>query len=416
MEKRTNSLRVENETIAHRVEIERLRVDRLKIYGNIATVIITVGLGTLGVAIINSAIQGRQLEQQRLESMAQVDLQERKAEADRRQAEMKYLGEYLTFALEDDVNKRIRFAEYFAYLTISEDIQKKWAEYHKNLESKKAQFIEAEAKLEVAREAKDDETVIALQFEVAALKSQLRPLKREDILLNWQPSDVQGIECYRFERLRGLIPHLVEPHSIFGSVSWRLQRKGVQIEGGGIETTGGAPDSARRVWDAYGKAIGKSSEKYKVPVELLIAHILTETLGDSEMVRIEPGYVSDNATPHRVSAGLNQMLISTARIAMDRPSIDRAWLQVPQNSIDAAAAYIARQSAKTNFDPPKVAAAVNSGAVIRNDSPDNRWKMRQFPFGTSEYTDRFVTWFNDAMRVMILEPTPPPFSFAACIH
>ncbi|MGB9073466.1 MAG: hypothetical protein WCC22_12570 [Terriglobales bacterium] len=43
-------------------------------------------------------------------------------------------------------------------------------------------------------------------------------------------------------------------------------------------------------------------------------------------VREEPGYISDEKTPARISAGFCQLLISTARLVMKDPNIDRAWL------------------------------------------------------------------------------------------
>ena len=156
------------------------------------------------------------------------------------------------------------------------------------------------------------------------------------------------------------------------------------------------------------------SEHYGVPVELIIATSATETGGNPEKIRIEPGFISDARTPHRVSPGLMQTLISTARDALAGESgeaIDRTWLLVPDNSIRAGTAYMAHQRRKTGFDPPKVACAYNAGSVIRNNSPDNRWKMKQFPIGSSEHADRFVRWFNDCFRLFDDLDDPPQNSF-----
>ncbi|MFZ1642961.1 MAG: transglycosylase SLT domain-containing protein [Candidatus Contendobacter sp.] len=102
-----------------------------------------------------------------------------------------------------------------------------------------------------------------------------------------------------------------------------------------------------------------------------------------------------------------QTLISTARATLKDKNIDRAWLLVPANSIQAGASYIAEQSLKTMLDPPKVACAYNAGSLLENRGRDNRWKMKQFPIGTSEHCNRFVKWFNDAVAVLATHPTKP---------
>ena len=140
-----------------------------------------------------------------------------------------------------------------------------------------------------------------------------------------------------------------------------------------------------------------------MPIELIIATICTESTGNPNAVRSEPGFTSDADTPHRVSIGLMQTLISTARDTLSRDgvsasTIDRAWLFTPRNSIRAGTAYIRKQFSTTGFDPPKVACAYNAGSLRPNDSEQNRWKMRQFPIGTSKHADRFIAWFNDCFR------------------
>ncbi len=208
-----------------------------------------------------------------------------------------------------------------------------------------------------------------------------------------------------------LLPPLTVNHGIFGSVEWRLAADGIRIEDSTPEGTRGRPLTARRVWNAFGDSISHWCGEFDVPVELILATICTETRGNPEALRIEPGYVSDETTPHRISPGIMQTLISTAREALDDPRIDRDWLLVADNSIQAGTAYIGQQRRKTELDPPKVACAYNAGSVIRNDGPGNRWKMRQFPIGTSHHADRFVAWFNDAFRVFETLEAPPGNAF-----
>lgn len=211
-------------------------------------------------------------------------------------------------------------------------------------------------------------------------------------------------------------------HSRYSSsVRWRLTNMGIEIEGSNVETTGGEPQTVRRICKDYKDELVKAASATGVPVELIIACMCTESFNQAmKMVnpratRKEPGYINDAATPHRVSYGLMQCLLSTARQAMAQlpanvavppQMIDREWLFDPANALLAGAAYIAEQSRITRFDPPVVACAYNAGSVFFNAGERNRWKMRQFPIGTDEHTNRFVKWFNDCFRVFKEDDCP----------
>ncbi len=188
-------------------------------------------------------------------------------------------------------------------------------------------------------------------------------------------------------------------HGYRDSVRWRLVPEGVEIEGSGVERTAGAPLTATRVWESYAAEINRSAGEYGVPCVLIVATICAESGGKADAIRLEPGYVSDEETPSRVSAGLMQTLVSTAREAL-QTSVARAWLLVPRNSIRAGTAYIAGQREQTKLDPPLAAAAYNAGSLRHDASPSNRWKLVQYPIGTSTYCDRFVRFFNDAVLVL----------------
>lgn len=198
------------------------------------------------------------------------------------------------------------------------------------------------------------------------------------------------------DQLKPLLAELMMYHAAFpGGVEWQLTSQGIKINGAGIERTYGEPATVARVWKNFGDSIQKWADELVVPVELIVATICTETGGNPNAVRKEPGYASDYGTPSRVSAGLMQTLISTAREVVGKRGIDRNWLLAPDNAIMAGASYIKKQAGATDFDPPKVACAYNAGGVYRQDGARNRWKMRQFPLGTGEHCDRFVKWFND---------------------
>jgi hypothetical protein len=210
--------------------------------------------------------------------------------------------------------------------------------------------------------------------------------------------------------LRDALPQITRPHRVFAdSVAWALTPDGVAIDGAAPAGTKGEPRTIRALLEhrSVGPAILRVAAEEGVPVELVLATIATESAGGRRTIeeaigarREEPGFVSDEATPHRVSVGLTQTLISTAREVMRDPTIGDAWLRVPENAIRAGVGYIRRQAPRTRLDPPVVACAYNAGDVYYQGGAANRWKMRQYPIGTGAHADRFVAFFNDAMRVI----------------
>jgi hypothetical protein len=163
-------------------------------------------------------------------------------------------------------------------------------------------------------------------------------------------------------------------------------------------------EQVRRVGGALGRA-------FRIPVELIVATIATQSRGDPKALRLEPDYVDDDKMPDKVSPGLMQTLISTARDVLRQDDIDRAWLLEPDNSIRAGTACIDRQRRLTLLDPPKVACAYNAGGLYHDPSAANRWKMRQYPPGRSSHGDRFVQWFNDCIALFDESGAAPAMSF-----
>jgi hypothetical protein len=207
---------------------------------------------------------------------------------------------------------------------------------------------------------------------------------------------------------------LLASHGFRDSVRWRVTPRGVEVKGR-IERTPGPPNTVTNVWETYHKAINAAALRYGVPAQLIIATICTESGGNAKALRLEPRYRSDEATPDQVSPGLMQTLISTARSALGNQNINRAWLLVPRNSIMAGTAYIKRQANTTKLDPPLVACAYNAGSLRYNASKKNRWRMVQYPIGTSAHCDRFIAWFNDACAVLARHPIRPTVGLEALI-
>jgi hypothetical protein len=217
-------------------------------------------------------------------------------------------------------------------------------------------------------------------------------------------------------RMRATLAAICSPHGYRDSVQWFLGSAGIAVAGKKPETTKGKPSTVERVWRDFGDSIGHWSEMFAVPVELVVATICTESRGDPAAVREEPGFVSDRQTPAKVSPGLMQTLIATAREVLADDGIDRNWLLVADNSIRAGTAYIASQWKVTRFDPPKVACAYNSGGIHYNAGEENRWKMRQYPINSAAHADRFVSWFNDCFRVFGALASVPEISYFKVVN
>ncbi|WP_368416067.1 peptidoglycan-binding protein [Falsiroseomonas sp.] len=217
--------------------------------------------------------------------------------------------------------------------------------------------------------------------------------------------------------LQAALPALLRPHAVFsGGLRWWLTPEGIEVGGRPIAPPGPML-AVRRAFDWFGPQFRAAAIETGVPIELLVATACTESLGDTRRVatpaaaaaarREEPGFVSDEATPHRVSIGLMQTLISTARQVLPLPPDDPAMARItaatlldPAQSILAGASYIAAQAGVTRLDPPVVACAYNAGGVYEQRGAANHWRMRQYPIGTANHADRFVIFFNQALRLV----------------
>lgn len=170
-----------------------------------------------------------------------------------------------------------------------------------------------------------------------------------------------------------------------GGIGWRTTKDGVLIEGDPEPVgTVGAPNTVRRIWRDFGPIILKASADIGVPAELIVATIATESRGNPDAARTEPD--------GRKSVGLMQTLLGTAAEVMGR-EVSEDELRDPAISIEAGARYMLRQRPRTEFEPPLVAAAYNAGSIREN--PGNRWHLHCTP----EHVDRFVKFYNDAVRV-----------------
>jgi len=195
---------------------------------------------------------------------------------------------------------------------------------------------------------------------------------------------------------------LTEFHTRFeGGKRWRLTPEGIEVEGQGVTRSKGEPVTVTTLWDDYGEDILHASWEVGCPVDMVVAMIPIEAVRfpgsrsfDPRSNRFEPGYISDEETPHRRSPGLMQTLLSTAddmaeRIGLEK-EITTELLFDPFYSILLGGAYITRQVERYGPDPVLICGAYNAGSVRKTDK--NPWKIRTY--GPTRM-DRYVQWFND---------------------
>ena len=124
---------VENEKENVFLELQKVKLERFKVWGKIITVTVSVLFGSALGVIINWSYQKKQL-----------DLKA-----------MKHLGEFVDYALVKDSEKRFRFAEYFATLSPSETFKKNWISYRDLIDKKTEELIAKEKELEAAKHVVD---------------------------------------------------------------------------------------------------------------------------------------------------------------------------------------------------------------------------------------------------------------------
>jgi len=210
--------------------------------------------------------------------------------------------------------------------------------------------------------------------------------------------------------------HLLRWQAFRNSTRWRVTARGLTTCNGAVRIPKIEHYRIKMVpkaWKEYGALIRAAARKYRVPAELFLTIIINESGLKPKSFQKYSGYINDRKTPHRISVGLGAVLISTARYMLKDDSINRAWLQDPENTMRMIGVYLDRHYRMTGFDPVKVAGSYNAGALYHQDGAANRWKIRNFPVGSSIYIDHFVAVFDEAMRFLSARPDRPRESFAA---
>jgi hypothetical protein len=215
-------------------------------------------------------------------------------------------------------------------------------------------------------------------------------------------------------------------HNRFGGWEWRYDHNGLYVRehANGEEPlrTSGEPTTCRTIMDLCAPEIVAASQKYDVPMALIIMTIATETgvyrkldFTGPRTFRWEPHVkVTDVKPPDRgdYSAGPMQTMATTARWVIRAQKLDYDPFEVAphyetvpappdehplyayKNSIDIGTAVIKQRWKKTGDDPILVAAAYNAGGIY--ESQLNPWHLHT----TGDHLDRAARWYGDALAVL----------------
>ena len=184
--------------------------------------------------------------------------------------------------------------------------------------------------------------------------------------------------------------------SFRGGRAWRLTPDGIEVEGEGLPRTKGAPTTITRIMTRHADDLVWTARHYGIGVDLLCALVAVETSpkGDPRSLRMEPGYESDEATPHRVSVGLLQCLISSAnmvgKLTPWGKGPSRADLMDPRQGLAYGAALLRYQYDEWQGDPVLASCVLNAGGAYESSKSD--WNLRTY--GEHRIIET-IRWLND---------------------
>jgi len=124
-------------------------------------------VGTVAVGVITSVINWQ--------------IQIYQLQLDRQKREQDYVAQFLEQAMDENLEKRLRFAHYFSRLTLSRDTNILWTRYHQDLQS---QALDAQAKirdLRYQREALQSKSNLSDEEErqITLLEAQIETLEKD---------------------------------------------------------------------------------------------------------------------------------------------------------------------------------------------------------------------------------------------
>lgn len=197
-------------------------------------------------------------------------------------------------------------------------------------------------------------------------------------------------------------------------------RGAYRVDGEGALRTRGEPSTARVLLAEYGGAIKAAAQAHGVSWAVVAAMVTIEARRipgtrsfdpvslvdeDARAGLIEVPFHRYRDRPRRVSAGLMQTLLSTARAMQDRYAppwepvgamghLDLSDLCIPERSLWLGAAYIRHQMATYGSDPVLLVAAYNAGSL--RETGKNPWHLRTYG---RDRIPKFAAYHNDLLEV-----------------
>ena len=186
----------------------------------------------------------------------------------------------------------------------------------------------------------------------------------------------------------------------------------------GCIRTKGAPLTMQTLRGEYGATIAAVASAFDLPEHWIAGMVSIEARKlqgsysfDVVSLRHEPGYFSPEETPNKVSAGLMQTLLSTAK-RMAREYFDGVAgtgefllpqsedltvedLTDPEVSLALGAAYMHFQSEIYGLDPVLLVASYNAGGVY--ETSKNPWRLRTFGYPR---IPKFCGFANDYLETV----------------
>ena len=210
-----------------------------------------------------------------------------------------------------------------------------------------------------------------------------------------------------------------------GGQRWRQLSNGyIEVEGKGIPRSTGNPSTILTLQAEYGETITKAALRWDLPERWIYGMIPIEARRlkanrrrmDPISDRYEPGYTHPEDTPKRVSFGLMQTLLSTAREVADRHRITFAvesevvpltvgMLADPWISVLLGGGYMRFQLNRyegkldggAGLDFVYLTGAYNAGSVRYDTEEGNPYHLVTY---SDSRTVRAIEWHNDAVFVL----------------
>lgn len=182
-----------------------------------------------------------------------------------------------------------------------------------------------------------------------------------------------------------------------------------------VLTTRGEPTTMRTLRSEYGDIIGRASRVFDIPDAWIAGMIVIEARRIPGSLSFDPISLRDEdgrdfakwpERPNRVSAGLMQTLVSTARQMAEKHSLHPEWagvktdvmlghLTIPEISIFLGTAYMRDRADRYGLDPILLVAAYNAGGVYKHAG--NVWNLRTY--GETRIP-KFAAYANDWLRIL----------------